>query len=257
MKARLNDGGASSSAMTEEISYYDEDLTELIGEIEKGIEGLRKLSPAAKAERVTELQGRMQRARQVLQAFKVDMRELPREEAAAYDAKAKAHHATLQKLHGDLQWAKTEGTAAEGGGARDINDMSASEIIQEGAKIQDKSKAAVDRMKRQIEESKQVGADTAQKLKGQTEQLKNIDQDIMKVKSNLKRADLLLRAFMRRMATDKIVMVFMCLIFIGIITIIVCKVMGVEGTEDLNAPMPDELVDMGSNIRRRLLFRDY
>ena len=34
--------------MTEEISYYDEDLTELITEIERGIEGLRKLSPVAK-----------------------------------------------------------------------------------------------------------------------------------------------------------------------------------------------------------------
>ena len=48
----------------------------------------------------------MQRAKQVLQAFKVEMRELPREAAATYDAKAKAHHETLQKLHGDLQWAK-------------------------------------------------------------------------------------------------------------------------------------------------------
>ena len=255
MKARLNEGG-SSSAMTEEINYYDEDLTELIGEIEKGIEGLRKLSPQAKAERVNELQGRMQRARQVLQAFKVEMRELPREEAAAYDAKAKAHHATLQKLHGDLQWAKTEGSAGEGA-SRDINDLAAGEIIQEGAKIQDKSKAAVDRMKKQIEESKQLGAETAQKLKGQTEQLKNIDQDIMKVKSNLKRADLLLRAFMRRMATDKIVMVFMCLIFLGIICIVVAKAMGVEGTEDMNgAPTQDEIIDVSSNIRRsrRLLF---
>ena len=127
--------------MTEEISYYDEDLTELITEIERGIDGLRKLSPVAtnqarpplkpqrhgswpKAwslaarldssppgrrpprQRINELQGRMQRAKQVLQAFKVEMRELPREAAATYDAKAKAHHETLQKLHGDLQWAK-------------------------------------------------------------------------------------------------------------------------------------------------------
>ena len=34
--------------MTEEISYYDEDLSELITEIERGIDGLRKLSPVAK-----------------------------------------------------------------------------------------------------------------------------------------------------------------------------------------------------------------
>jgi len=241
--------------MTEEISYYDEDLTELVAEIERGIDGLRKLSPVAKNQRINELQGRMQRAKQVLQAFKVEMRELPREAAATYDAKAKAHHATLQKLHGDLQWAKTEGSAAAGG-SKNVDEMTSGEIIQEGAGIQDKSKAAVDRMKRQIEESKQVGAETASKLKGQTEQLKNIDQDIMKVKSNLKRADLLLRAFMRRMATDKIFMVFMCLIFCGIIAIIAAKALDVEGTEDLNAPTPDELKSSigGDDVRRRLRF---
>jgi len=243
--------------MTEEISYYDEDLTELIAEIERGIDGLRKLSPVAKTQRINELQGRMQRAKQVLQAFKVEMRELPREAAATYDAKAKAHQATLQKLHGDLQWAKTESSAAAGG-IRNVDEMTSGEIIQEGGEIQDKSKAAVDRMKRQIEESKQVGAETAEKLKGQTEQLKNIDQDIMKVKSNLKRADLLLRAFMRRMATDKIFMVFMCLIFCGIIAIIAAHALGVDGTEDLNVPDRDELKSSigGDDVRRRRLRYD-
>jgi hypothetical protein len=106
-------------------------------------------------QRITELQNRLQRARQVLQAFKVEMRELPREYTGTYDAKAKQHHATLQKLHGDLQWAKTEGESAAGP-SRNIDEMTSSEIIMEGAKIQDKSKAAVDRMKRQIEDSKQA-----------------------------------------------------------------------------------------------------
>ena len=46
-RAKLYDGGPSSQR-TEEISYYDEDLTELITEIERGIDGLRKLSPVAK-----------------------------------------------------------------------------------------------------------------------------------------------------------------------------------------------------------------
>jgi len=46
-RAKLYDGGPSSQ-MNEEISYYDEDLTELITEIERGIDGLRKLSPVAK-----------------------------------------------------------------------------------------------------------------------------------------------------------------------------------------------------------------
>jgi hypothetical protein len=47
---------------------------------------------------------------------------------------------------------------------------------------------------------------------------------VRQVESNLKRADLLIRAFMRRMATDKFIMVFMFLIVCGILTIIIYKV---------------------------------
>jgi hypothetical protein len=50
MKARLTVGEPSSSGMTEEISYYDEELNELIETIEKGVDGLRKLKDVARAE---------------------------------------------------------------------------------------------------------------------------------------------------------------------------------------------------------------
>ncbi len=133
--------------------------------------------------------------------------------------------------------------------------MTAGEIIQEAAKTQDQSLASVQRMKQQIADSKQVGAETAQKLKGQTEQLKNIDADIMKVKSNLKRADLLLRAFMRRMMTDKVIMIFVCLIFCGIVGIIVYKVVDPQGADESGLNVPDEVVDPlgGADVRRRAL----
>ena len=100
-----------------------------------------------------------------------------------------------------------------------------------------------------------MGAETAQKLKGQTEQLKNIDADIMKVKSNLKRADLLLRAFMRRMMTDKVIMIFVCLIFCGIVGIIVYKVVDPQGADESGLNVPDEVVDPlgGADVRRRAL----
>ena len=53
----------ASHVMTEEISAYEEELDELIAEMEKGIDGLRRLNGAAKMDRITELNGRMQRAR--------------------------------------------------------------------------------------------------------------------------------------------------------------------------------------------------
>lgn len=240
--------------MTEEIGDFDEELTDLVAEIEKGIDGLRKLNGAARVERVNALSGRMQRARQVLQSFKVEMRELPREQVAAYDMKAKEHHATLQRLNGDLQWAKSE--AERGGmGLRNVDEMTAGELIQEADKTQDKSLASLGRIKGQIADTMQVGAETASKLKGQTEQMQNIDTDIMKVRSNLNRADLLIRAFMRKMMTDKVIMVFMCLIFCGIVTIIVYKAIDPKGSDEAGLNVPDQLVNpLGEDTRRRLLF---
>ena len=86
--------------------------------------------------------------------------------------------------------------------------MTSQEVLQEAGKVQDQSLGALARMKQNIAASKEVGAATAAQLEAQTRQLKNIDTDVMKVKSNLSRADLLLRAFMRKIMTDKIIMIF-------------------------------------------------
>lgn len=201
---------------TEEISDYEEELNELVTEIAKGLSGLRKpkLTIAAKHESLLDLSSRLQRAKQVLTAYKVEMRDLPRELAVQYDVVAKDFQQRLQAMHGELQVTKQE-TERQQIGVRTVDEMTTQEVLQEASKVQDQSLSAVERMKRQIQESKEIGATTAVRLKGQTEQLKNIDTDIMKVKSNLSRADLLIKAYLRKMTTDKIILSFLCLIFIG------------------------------------------
>ena len=193
--------------MTDEIAYYEEELSELIGEVQKGLDGLRKLQGAARAERISELGNRLQRAKQVLHSFKVEMRDLPRERSAAYDAKAREFHGQLQMMHSELNLAKQEAERAAVG-VKTVDEMTSQEVLQEAGKVQDQSLNAITRMKQNIAASKEVGAATAVQLEGQTRQLRNIDADIMKVKSNLSRADLLLRAFMRKIMTDKIIMIF-------------------------------------------------
>ena len=136
-------------------------------------------------------------------------------------------------------------------GVRTVDEMSTQEVIQEASKVQDASLNKVKRMQQTVEESRQVGAATAIRLKGQTEQLKNIDTDIMKVKSNLSRADLLLRAFMRKMMTDKLIMGFMLLIFIGIVVIVIYKMVGPDKADEGSAP-----TSVVSSTRRQLAALD-
>jgi len=126
-------------------------------------------------------------------------------------------------------------------GVESADTMSAQSLITRGAQIQDQSLASTSRSKRMIEDSRAIGVETATQLKSQTEQLRNIDEDIMKVESNLKRADMLIRAFLRRMATDKFIMVFMFLIVVGIITIIIYKAINPKGAAKQGFNVPDNL----------------
>lgn len=245
--------------MTEEIAYYEEEVTELIAEVQKGLEGLKRLNGQNKTERLAELTNRLQRAKQVLHSFKVEMRDLPRERSAAYDAKARDFHAQLQAMHGELTVAKQE-AERQAVGVKTVDEMTTSEVLSEAGKVQDQSLSALQRMKQQIAQSKEVGAATAVQLEGQTRQLKNIDADIMKVKSNLARGDLLLRAFMRKIMTDKIIMIFLLLIFIGVIVIVVWKIVDPEGAEDAGLDVPDQVFDplqqnTGATGRRLAAFR--
>ena len=265
--------------MSEEIRDYDEELSGLIEEIQNGLTVLRKpkMSSAAKSERISELSGRLQRAKQVLQSYKVEMRDLPREQTASYEIRAREQQSHLQALHSELQvrllyspaalctplirplWgcaracqvAKEEAERQQVG-LRSLDQMTTQEVMHEASKVQDASMLKVKRMQQQVAETSMVGTATATALKGQTEQLKNIDADIIKVKSNLSRADLLLRQFMRKMMTDKLIMSFLCLIVIGVGVIIVWKVVDPKGQEA--ALTPTQVVSPTSG--RRLLAPD-
>jgi hypothetical protein len=69
----------------------------------------------------------------------------------------------------------------------------------------------------------QVGAETAAKLKEQTEQLERVNADLDKIDTNIARARRQLRVFMRRMMTDKIILGFLFLIVIGIVVVIILR----------------------------------
>eukprot|EP00735_Rhodelphis_limneticus_P002442 TRINITY_DN13311_c0_g1::TRINITY_DN13311_c0_g1_i1::g.12666::m.12666 TRINITY_DN13311_c0_g1::TRINITY_DN13311_c0_g1_i1::g.12666 ORF type:complete len:290 (+),score=51.61,sp/Q9LNH6/NPS12_ARATH/27.56/1e-18,V-SNARE_C/PF12352.3/5.7e+03,V-SNARE_C/PF12352.3/3.5e-07,Sec20/PF03908.8/9.1e+02,Sec20/PF03908.8/8.6e-07,V-SNARE/PF05008.10/1.5e-05,V-SNARE/PF05008.10/5.8,SNARE/PF05739.14/1.1e+03,SNARE/PF05739.14/0.00015,RVT_thumb/PF06817.9/0.021,Tropomyosin/PF00261.15/54,Tropomyosin/PF00261.15/0.012,T4SS/PF07996.6/ len=205
--------------MSEEIQYYDEELQDLCDEITKGIEKLGSLSKDAKQEKINFLNGRIARARQVFHSYKVELRELSKADLAIYEAKSKTHNNNIQKLISDLNWTKTANEKAElfeGKEVQDPQNLSAKQMIDYGKKIQDESLDSLARSKKLVAESQQVGTDTAAKLKEQTEQLKQIHSDVERIESNLKQADKLIRRFMRRMMTDKLVLCMLFLIVCGI-----------------------------------------
>jgi t-SNARE complex subunit (syntaxin) len=70
----------------------------------------------------------------------------------------------------------------------------------------------------------QVGTDIGSELTQQTDKLRKVQQDVDEVELNLKMANKQLRSLARRLATDKIFMIFIALIVIGILFIIIWKI---------------------------------
>lgn len=91
--------------------------------------------------------------------------------------------------------------------------------------VQDKTVESTTRAKKALDETLQVclqltdqmGAQTANELKRQGDKIKEVEEGIEMVESNLVRADKQMRIFIRKLAGDKIFMLMILLVVLGII----------------------------------------
>lgn len=83
-----------------------------------------------------------------------------------------------------------------------------------------------------------LGTETAVKLHGQTEQMKNIYSTVSELDSELGRANKVLRSFIRGAMTDKLTLCFILLLICGIISVIVVKVVNNQPVIPSSTPAP-------------------
>jgi len=225
--------------MTDELRDLETELEKLVTDIRKGIDGLAKLSTTEKQNKVSYLQGRINRAKQVYRNFKLELRDLPKVEADPWNKKAKDYMDQINKLSQDLSWSQDKDSMNVNGGppaTQDPDAMTTKQVLEKAENIQKKDLEGVDRILQNIEQTKETGVAIGENLAKQTEQLGKVNEGIQEVQSYLKLAGKELRAFSRRVATDKLIMSFVCLIVIGIIFIIVWS--AVKGNK-ANTNVPD------------------
>eukprot|EP01119_Soliformovum_irregulare_P008546 TRINITY_DN21661_c0_g1_i1.p1 TRINITY_DN21661_c0_g1~~TRINITY_DN21661_c0_g1_i1.p1 ORF type:complete len:227 (-),score=67.96 TRINITY_DN21661_c0_g1_i1:222-902(-) len=207
----------------EELEDLDDEMEGLISEIRKGIDGLKK--EADKATRVAYLQGRITRAKQTLRNMRVELREVKKAEGDVFKRKADRHNETLTQLIQDLSWAEQNATAkdpeAQAAARTDVDNMTADQVLAKAERIQQGDLARIENFNNVLVQDQQIGEETLAALQAQTEQLQEIEKGVDEIQSNLVQARKQLRAFVRRMATDKIIMVFMCLVVLAIIAVII------------------------------------
>jgi SNARE protein len=133
--------------------------------------------------------------------------------------------------------------AKRGGSGGEYGDMTGEEagdaMINEMNTIQDKTKSSLHNTKKMVAASKEVGEATMEELLRQREQIRNIDNEAMRIEDNLKRADKLIKTFGKRMATDKFIQCFAIiniLLLVGVAIYSILKKGGANGVPAQNSP---------------------
>lgn len=104
------------------------------------------------------------------------------------------------------------------------SEMSNQELINAGMKTMDETDQAIERSKQVVHQTVEVGTQTATTLKGQTEQMGRIVNELDTIQFSIKKASQLVKEIGRQVATDKCIMFFLLLIVCGVIAIIVVKI---------------------------------
>ena len=131
--------------------------------------------------------------------------------------------------------------------------MQDQEMLDEAANIQSKDKAATRRMLKMVNQTEDIAASTMDTMKNQTEQLSKIHADLEEMDSTLKLADAQIKQYVRKMATDKLIMAMLFLIVIGIVVIMGLKTVGYFGDDEVN--VPDEVSESAKSLVGRRAMR--
>jgi len=130
-------------------------------------------------------------------------------------------------------------------------------MLKDASRLQDKTQESLENTKRLVAESKEVGMTTLEELQRQRQQIQDIDKQAMRMENELERADKLIKAFGKRMASDKFIQCCTCLnvlLMVGVVIYIIVNGgnIGGAGEKEPESPVRRLTALRGGDIHNRL-----
>jgi len=224
--------------MSSDCASYHEDLGDKLRRIRSDVENLKTVRGATRADGVNQAMERLKSCRKLLQQFRNDVRSLLDDQAEIddYDKKSKLHEREIQQLTQQLTALKTLEAGVD-------------EAISSSSYIDPRSKAAargkvgeIEQLQIRTMDELKKAAEVLQDTQDQAEQglhqlvkqrevLILIKEDLRTLDGNVQRAKREMNAFVRRMMGDRLVLVMMFIVLIGIITLIVWRIVAMNKTK--------------------------
>ncbi|KAG0453222.1 hypothetical protein HPP92_025886 [Vanilla planifolia] len=110
------------------------------------------------------------------------------------------------------------------------------QLMERGHEMMDETDHAIDRAKKIVGETINVGADTTAALKEQTEQMSRIVNEIDTINFSIKKASEVAKEISRQVATDRCILAMLFLIVLGVIVIVIIKVVNPSNKDISDIP---------------------
>eukprot|EP01064_Diplonema_japonicum_P014514 TRINITY_DN2219_c0_g1_i1.p1 TRINITY_DN2219_c0_g1~~TRINITY_DN2219_c0_g1_i1.p1 ORF type:complete len:250 (+),score=48.06 TRINITY_DN2219_c0_g1_i1:59-751(+) len=206
---------------------YDDAVGDLIDEVEQILEKARSQRGAERESTLRTAASVLRDCKKKLHSLKVEVRGLANSDKPRFEKKVKLHSDNLAKLNLTLQQLKSEDlsegtvTFADSIAPQDDGKNEVRAIHGRIQGHQDKSLKSVANMESTLAKTEKLAAETTTELNNQTETMQAIDDKLNELGDDITRAKRELNAFVRRMATDKMILCFLFLLVVGIVIAIV------------------------------------
>jgi len=202
--------------MVDDIKVTEDELESLFKEVDQILKDLPNLTGRDKTDRIDYCRTRTDRIKRAMTEFRTEVRYLSYDEQKAYKVKIDAYETRYKEQVNSLQFA--EKNEVTGGG---VGTMSGDQMLSRAEAIQGQDLGMLEGMVRVTEQTKDIGADTIDKLYGQNEQLRSARKDVAQINSDLDIAKKTLRQIANRYATDRLILVFVVLVGVAILVAII------------------------------------
>lgn len=234
----------SNPGMSAEMEQINGEVDDILRTLNNGFQKLDKIKDASRqSKQLEELTGKMRECKRLIKEFDREIKEQETKNSPEinkqlndrkqYMIKELNSFVALRKTYMSSLGNKRIELFDLGTGSNDpaadenvqlASTMSNPELISSGTKTMDETDQAIERSKLVVEQTIDVGTQTAANLKGQTEQMGRIVNDLDTVHFSIKKASQLVKEIGRQVATDKCIMLFLFLIVCGVIAIIIVKI---------------------------------
>ncbi|KAF8412842.1 hypothetical protein HHK36_000814 [Tetracentron sinense] len=247
---------ASLSAISEELAEIDGQISDIFRALSNGFQKLEKIKDSNRQNRqLEELTGKMRECKRLIKEFDREVKdgesrislETNRmlnekkqsmiKELNSYVALKKQYASNLENKRVDL----FDGPGEEFGEEnvllasctttrnhdmkmhQELSTMTNQQLIDSGNRKMDETDQAIERSKKVVEETINVGAETSAALKAQTEQMSRVVNELDSIHFSIKKASQLVKEIGRQVATDRCIMALLFIIVIGVVAIIIVK----------------------------------